>query len=38
MKLEQLKKLLVEFQHSRGIREAYDVCDFLLTNLEMEQK
>lgn len=37
-KLEQLKHMLRQWKPSRSIRTAYDICDFLYNNLNMEDE
>lgn len=37
-KLEQLKKMLRKWKPSRSITIAYEVCDFLYNNLDMEDE
>lgn len=37
-KLEQLKKMLKDWKPSRSITKAYEICDFLYDNLNLEDE
>lgn len=36
MKLEKLKKMLRKWERERSITNAYDICEFLAGNLDLE--
>ena len=37
MKLAQLKAMVLHWQHSKSIMTAYDICQFLCENLNLEE-
>lgn len=38
MKMDELKEMLRAWEAHRGITEAYDICEFLLKNLDLGGK
>lgn len=38
MKLDQLKKMVKEWKKQKGLSTAYDICEFLASNLDLEEE
>lgn len=38
MKLDQLKKMVKEWKKQKGLSAAYDICEFLASNLDLEDE
>ena len=38
MKLDELKKMVKEWKKQKGLPIAYDICEFLASNLDLEEE